>query len=93
MQVLNLKKKWCSEHVLPCMYVLPRKILVALVGLESHDLKLLWSNGEGHLKAWQGKGEQEKNEGGSKGERHLFSGFSGCCTKEMTTMVLVQTTK
>jgi len=40
------------------MYVLPRKILVALVGLEPHDITLLWCEGEGHWKVWQGRVER-----------------------------------
>lgn len=51
MQVLNIKK-WGSEHVLPCMYVLPRKILVALVGQGSHDMKpVMERKGEGQRQA------------------------------------------
>lgn len=66
------------------MYVLPRKILVALVGLKSHDITLLWSYGEGHWRVWQRWGRQEKTGGGPSGERKddLFSGFSRCCLKK-----------
>lgn len=54
------------------MYVLPIKILVALVGLESHDLKLLWRKGEGHLKAWQGRVNRRRTREVERRETPLF---------------------